>query len=237
MSLFHERVGDIRHPAVRIICDTCGATADFTVGVANKDKRKVNPEHKRTDLASLDLSQANRKATAKGWHVVRDKHYCPACVAERRAVAPQPEAEPAGLPAPVELTPALRRAIRSLLDDVYDTEAGRYNGDATDALVAEIVGGSAAWVAEERMLGYGSGASNAVQDAIAQQIAPQLQALEDRLNQFAADAQRSFDTFCAEASARVAELQKAAELQQRAAEKTIADLRAELVELRKTSER
>lgn len=56
----------------------------------------------------------------------------------------------------------MRRMIRSMLDDVYDTCHGRYLGKESDETVASAIGQGCmwGWVAQERVDGYGDGGGN-----------------------------------------------------------------------------
>lgn len=177
MSLYPERVGDLRRPTVRLICDTCGATEDFTVGVrrgaSDKPRTAMKPGERRKDLASLDMGQLNRKAVVAGWHVSGNKHVCPAC--STRASEAEPEAlKPAGLPE--ILLPAMRREIRELLSCTYDTEKGCYVGDYSDASVAAELGARPEWVQEERELAYGASGENEQERFSREVLAPKLDA-------------------------------------------------------------
>lgn len=181
MSLYPERVGDLRRPTVRLVCDTCGATEDFTVGVrrgaSDKPRTAMKPVERRKDLASLDMGQLNRKAVVAGWHVSGNKHVCPACstrASEAEAEAEHEALKPAGLPE--ILLPAMRREIRELLSCTYDTEKGCYVGDYSDASVAAELGARPEWVQEERELAYGASGENEQERFAREVLAPKLDA-------------------------------------------------------------
>ena len=186
MSLYPERVGDLRRPTVRLICDTCGATEDFTVGVrrgaSDKPRTAMKPGERRKDLASRDMGQLNRKAVVAGWHVSGNKHVCPACSTRASEAEPAEPADmqalepavlkPAGLPE--VLLPAMRREIRELLSCTYDTEKGCYVGDYSDASVAAELGARPEWVQEERELAYGASGENEQERFAREVLTPKL---------------------------------------------------------------
>lgn len=90
-----------------------------------------------------------------------------------------------------------RRAIISILDEVYDTAAGRYKGAETDVTVAETVGGCMfGWVAEIRIETYGDSGDNeesGQQAAAIAALTEQVNAMQTALTALKLDVSRFAD--------------------------------------------
>ena len=91
-----------------------------------------------------------------------------------------------------------RRAIISILDEVYDTAAGRYKGAETDVTVAETVGGGCmfGWVAEIRIETYGDSGDNeesGQQAAAIAALTEQVNAMQTALTALKLDVSRFAD--------------------------------------------
>lgn len=110
----------------------------------------------------------------EGWSYIKRKLRCAACTAQfRKKDEPEvtKEASIAGT-APRSPDREMRRLIRSMLDDVYDTVHGRYIGKESDETVAAAIGQGCmwGWVSQERIEGYGDGAGNEDTDSAAMNI-------------------------------------------------------------------
>lgn len=156
----------------KVRCDECGVEIDIPIRIVKQGVGKQQEYHSTTIKEEGPL---NRKLAERGWRVLKKKHICPACAnegkadgdeGEEMAVKVVKEAEvvpgPGTALVPAQITRETRRAIRGLLDEVYDIEAGRYRGAETDKTVAETVGGGCLteWVEAERRDGYGDGGGN-----------------------------------------------------------------------------
>lgn len=121
--------------------------------------------------------QAINKLRQSGWGYVRGRLYCPECEAERRAREPEPtENEDAMTENVTDMrrpTPAQKRQIIALLEEVYDDKKLRYIGGETDKTVADTVGGGCmfGWVAEIRAELFGPDGSNEDMDKLAADLA------------------------------------------------------------------
>lgn len=151
------------NPAARCTCDQCGAGVDLVV------------KHQRDSRHGAE-AHAMRKLTAMGWACHGKTLRCPDCEALRRLEAHnhQSKEEPMTTkPAtakladvmPTELrrpTPAQKRQIIGLLEEVYDDKLLRYAGGETDKTVAEAIGGNVmpGWVAEIREELFGPDGAN-----------------------------------------------------------------------------
>ena len=141
--------GASRRPYAEVKCDHCGLTENFRA-----DYERVSP-----DKFEVKEGQVLMKATQKGWSNIKGSLRCPECEAKRRDTAkPQKEItvkNVVNLPyteEPRQPSRDQKREIIALLNDVYDTSAGRYTGGETDKTVAETIGGGVmlGWVSQIR---------------------------------------------------------------------------------------
>lgn len=139
-------------------CDVCS----FEMSVKSQHNRHRGNLQKREVIESQVLT----KITAKGWTFIKKTLRCPACEAERVKTYNKPEPmETIMAEATTDLrqpTREQKRQIMELLNDVYDTNAGRYTGGETDKTVAETLGGGVmpGWVAQLREEFYGPEGGN-----------------------------------------------------------------------------
>lgn len=175
-----------RVSVARIICDDCGKTDVVPCRYAGHIARGTNHP---------DMGQVNKKATAKGWSVIKGRMECPACTAKRKAASappkwlraavteiekPQeapmtkPEAKPdtASITPIRKPTPKQERLIILALEDAYDDTAKRYRGAATDKTLADDLGDGImfGWVAEVRERLFGPSGGNEEIEAIRAEI-------------------------------------------------------------------
>ena len=141
--------GASRRPYAEVTCDHCGFSENFRA-----DYEKVS-----SDRFEVKEGQVLMKATHKGWSNIKGSLRCPECEAKRRdAAKPQKEItvkNVVNLPIteePRQPSRDQKREIIALLNEVYDTKAGRYTGGETDKTVAETIGGGVmlGWVAQVR---------------------------------------------------------------------------------------
>lgn len=142
----------------KVACDECGSEVSLAVSTGQQGGTRGRAED----------GPINKKLAERGWRVLKKGHLCPACQDAGNECEGDDMAlskvEEASAPS-AQLTRETRRAIRALLDDVYDIDAGRYRGDETDKTVAATVGSGclADWVEAERRDGYGDGGGNEAQ--------------------------------------------------------------------------
>lgn len=164
----------------------------ITTNTSNGGSGKIT-EAERKDLTG----HANRRAGMKGWRIDKQGHTCPTCQKKEKENDKMTKIEAA----PFVPVPALRepernmlRDIRRLLDEVYDTDAGRYIGAESDQSVAEAIGGGCmwGWVARERLAAYGEGSDNEERgeaerriDALAAKLEIQVNVLLEHRNELA----------------------------------------------------
>ena len=163
------------------VCDDCGREE-----VVTADYERVGTDWK------VNAAQVVTKLTqGRGWSHVKHKLRCPTCEGKRKVVKlKKPEPSPSEQP-PREPTRAQRREIMTELGEVYDTEAGRYRGDATDEQVAVLLDVMPGWVTAIRQEFFGDGGDNEAMGASAEEIEAEIAKLQDALRdceQAAADA-------------------------------------------------
>lgn len=114
---------------------------------------------------SPNVGQVRKKLVATGWQVTKRAEKCPSCAAAILAA----KAEKKGCEMTKDNVAEIRkpsreqkREIARLLDEVYDTSAGRYVGAETDKTVADTLGGGvmSGWVADIREEFYGPDGGN-----------------------------------------------------------------------------
>ena len=140
--------GERGQPRVKCICDVCGRE-EVVAAVHGKDGKD-------------GLGSATNKIQNMGWTLLRKRLRCPTCEAKRKAskvVTKAPVKESASI-APREPTKAQKREIISMLEEVYDSEAERYNGGDTDETVADVLSVMPGWVAAIREEFFGPAGSN-----------------------------------------------------------------------------
>lgn len=144
-------------PKRTITCDVC-QEANFTAP-AEKDR--------------AGEGQLRSKAMTKGWTFVKRVDRCPACEAERKEtnVVNMQTIKGASEKPLREPSRAQKREIMLLLEEVYDAEAGRYNGTESDKTVADTLGDGIlhGWVAQIREEFFGPD-GNQEADAMNQEI-------------------------------------------------------------------
>ena len=152
IEFFHQRAGQ---PRARCVCDGDECAKDEVFACRNGETGK-----------------AAEKAAQMGWEQVKGKLFCPSCKANRKVVQMSQKAPP---PSPSEEPPRQptreqRRLIMTELTECYDTEAGRYIGDATDDQVAVLLDVMPGWVAEMRRDCFGDDGSNEAMEVTADAI-------------------------------------------------------------------
>lgn len=135
----------------KVVCDECGRSE-----VAACDYKRV-PGGKWVP----NEGQIKTKITAHNWSIIKNKMFCPACLAKRKVVnmheqkARKMEAEK-----PKEPTKKQRVQIFATLAEVYDIDSGRYMQGDTDDTVADVLGVMPGWVAEIREAEFGPDGGN-----------------------------------------------------------------------------
>lgn len=159
-------VRNVRRGSQRAVvtCDVCRVACEEYPVKTGEDR--VSRGDKGS--ATIVSGQVSSRLTKSGWRVTGNRHICPGCQparATKEQDAAEKGQEVVNDLVPAEITRETRRKIRSLLDEVYDVDAGRYRGAETDLTVAETVGGGCLveWVCAERKEGYGDGAGNEAQ--------------------------------------------------------------------------
>lgn len=143
-------------PKARCTCDDCG----LIVVVAAQTPKKGR---------EVNTGQVVRKLQAAGWSLIKKKLRCPDC--ERRRRNPIRNHQKEGDVAVSETLPGSqvrepsreqKRQIMDMLGASYDTKAGRYIGNETDATVAAALGGGIlpGWVAAIREDFFGPDGGN-----------------------------------------------------------------------------
>lgn len=118
----------------KITCDDCGKEEIVSCGY-----KPTNRGRGKAPDGAQAVTQARRQY---GWAMVKGKLRCGACEAKRKAsLVTKPERTP---------SKEEKRQIIALLNDSYDTDAGRYIGGETDDTLAEVLGVLPGWVAEIR---------------------------------------------------------------------------------------
>ena len=179
-------------------CSNCAAEATIPAlhgnnlpgGSRGKPNLCIAHEHR----VKADLSQL-------GWGTLNKKILCPSCEAKRKAPKLTTIQEGPAMTKVTDLrhpTREQRRAIISILDDVYDTAAGRYKGAETDITVADAVGGGCmfGWVAEIRIETYGDSGDNeesGQQAAAIAALTEQVNAMQTALTALKLDVSRFAD--------------------------------------------
>ena len=133
---------------VKITCDECQTSIE--VPCQYNLFKSINGGESRPDEGGV-----NKKMVAMGWSVVKGKHTCKTCKADRKAkkmVTKQASQKSAAL---VDPSKKQKRDIISALGSYYDTEAGRYKGGETDASIAELCEVMPGWVSQLRDDLYG----------------------------------------------------------------------------------
>lgn len=211
--------GENRNPMARLVCDDC-------------QKGEVVP-CRYTGSASKgtggpDMGQAHKKATGKGWSIVKGKIHCPSCTAKRKAAAaPQKwikdaigkheaEATMSKIEDKNEVssnsirkpTPKQERLIILALEDAYDDQAKRYRGNATDKAIADELGDGVlfGWVAEVRERLFGPSGGNEEIDAIRAAIEAaqsKVEAAKVEIDKELAALRKRLDAVCAAVGPRV----------------------------------
>jgi len=123
--------------------------------------------HRLTSGAAVpDEAQVRKKLGGHGWTYIKGKLRCPKCEAKRKAT-PQPkkdspEMKTENITHLRKATPAQKREIVLMLNEVYDTQAGHYRGHDTDKSVADVLEGGVmpGWVAEIRADMFGEDGGN-----------------------------------------------------------------------------
>lgn len=149
--------GANRVPTAKGVCDECGRDEVFVFDYERRSAGVWEPKE----------GQAIKKLTAKGWAVVKGKLRCPACEAKRKAFKQEaPMAE--NVTELRQPTREQKRAIIDMLEEVYDTAAGRYKGTETDATVAAVLGEGVmpGWVAQLREDLFGPDGGNGEMEAL-----------------------------------------------------------------------
>lgn len=154
----------------QVTCDGCRDT-QAVVAAAHGDTR--NEKSKGVwSVRLLNEGQAMAKLQKQGWALIRGKHFCPKCVADRRG-----KREDGTMQQKADTTrkPSLeqRRLIIEMLVIAYDGAANRYRGNDTDKTIADALGGGImpGWVAEIREQNFGPAGGNEEIDAIRAEIA------------------------------------------------------------------
>lgn len=154
-----------------VTCDICKVESVEIPAQTDGEKVTNRGNHSTKNPAPIVDGHVMRRLTAKGWTMRGKRHVCPGCQGHGQAEEPKGEVEQDMAEVklvPAEITRETRRAIRGLLDEVYDVEAQRYRGAETDKTVAETVGGGCLveWVAAERKDGYGDSGENEAQTGL-----------------------------------------------------------------------
>lgn len=146
-------------------CSLCDAQIRVSTQHGNNARMHstVNGRNGKPTMTIKSERSVIEAISREGWSYIKRKVRCEACTAEFRKKEDQ---EVTKAPAPEATTRSpdreMRRSIRSMLDDVYDTVHGRYIGKESDETVASAIGQGCmwGWVAQERIEGYGDGAGN-----------------------------------------------------------------------------
>jgi hypothetical protein len=145
----------------RAVCDRCGREEVVTCDYARKPGRSGWVPNE---------GQVTRKMTGQGWAVVKGKLHCPGCEAKRK-VTPMAEVQAKSRAAAVpQPTREQKRAIIDLLQDSYDTKAGRYLQGETDTTLAAVLDLRPGWVAALREELFGPDGRNEEADALRQEL-------------------------------------------------------------------
>jgi hypothetical protein len=148
----------------------------FTIAVCNCDvcghETTVKAQHNRhrgnANKREVIESQVITKLQGQGWTNIKKTLRCATCEEERKANYNKPkdmENAMAEQPTTTDLrqpTREQKRAIMGLLEEVYDTKAGRYTGGETDKTVAETCGNGVmpGWVSAIREEFFGPDGAN-----------------------------------------------------------------------------
>jgi hypothetical protein len=130
-------------------CDGCSAEESVRAKhtMEARFQRGGRPKH---EIASI--GQVHEKLQTLGWGIVKGKHFCPRCEADRKPTPvlqlPSPTKEiPAMVRAPSNVVAPIRQPTKAqevdiivMLSAVYDRDARRYQGQETDRTVAEAIG-------------------------------------------------------------------------------------------------
>lgn len=139
-------------------CDVCG----FETSVKAQHNRHRGNVSKREVVESQVLV----KLQSQGWTYIKKTLRCASCEEERKKTySTKQVVEKIMAEATTETrqpTREQKRQIMALLDDVYDTKAGRYTGGETDKTVADTLGAGImpGWVAEIREEFFGADGGN-----------------------------------------------------------------------------
>ena len=156
--------GTSRGPVAEVKCDCCGATENIRAAY----------ERRSSDKFEVKEGQVILKATQKGWSQIKGTLRCPECETNRRKkedtvknVVNLPITEEPRQPSRDQ-----KREIIALLNEVYDTNGGRYTGGETDKTVAETIGGGVmlGWVAQIREDLFGPDGGNDDLEELRQEI-------------------------------------------------------------------
>jgi HAMP domain-containing protein len=210
------------HQLASVLCDECGQEViEFSAPTISKHGDVFGAA-----LAPVDPGFLAKRLNKIGWRQVKNRHIGPQCVAAMKGRHIE-EKDEDGMKSVTrakqteetraEVTEtsfgpdrATLRAIRSLLDAVYDVDAGRYRGSDTDSSVAAAIGNTCAveWVAAERSIGYGESGSNEMSsDSI-----DQLEAAEERLRDCLHELQEEADKLSEQAGNAMKAMKAAQEM-------------------------
>lgn len=175
--------GEGRISTVRAICDECGRGEIVTCDYDRVHSGDWRPNE----------GQALRKIGARGWAVVKGKLHCPTCEAKRKAfrqeVNTMAETKVTEIRKP---TREQKRQIIDMLEEVYDTDAGRYKGSETDVSVASVLGDGimSGWVSDLREDLFGPDGGNGDMDALADEIRDWIKSADKTLSDLSAEHQK-----------------------------------------------
>ena len=150
------------------LCTCHQCNAQITISTQHGDSARFNTTRNGKPGKPTMTIKSERAVVEtlhrEGWSYIKRKLRCDTCTTQFRK-KDEPEvtkATPIADTAPRSPDREMRRLIRSMLDDVYDTVHGRYIGRESDETVAAAIGQGCmwGWVSQERIEGYGDSAGN-----------------------------------------------------------------------------
>ena len=160
-----------------VTCDCCGVVTAEIPAKSNSINGSIRIPGKDNHVEEGPIY---KRLSLMGWSMRGKTVICPTCIAARRSANQETSesnkeraemiretATPKIITGASEIPPrepdrATLRAIRTLLDEVYDVASGRYRGSESDETVAEAIGRGCmwGWVSRERIAAYGEGCDN-----------------------------------------------------------------------------